>query len=303
MPKRASTVVVTSDAELLAHLKERLRYDSRRGLLFREPGYPGFVGGERVGSPQSGGKLQACFLGLRIQVDRLIWLWETGSLPSGPLLHIDGDPRNDRFSNLRVGRRAPKPRPKKSRPAPPPKPARVRKTPEQKRATRAAYRAAHPEIYASASKRSRERMKRENPERFRANEERAKRYSKTWMKTPKGRASAKVQRQRRRTRLAGAPGVGLTRDEWLAICRSQTDDAGSVCCAYCKRPCDPTVDHVVPLARGGRHEASNIVAACVTCNSSKCDRLITEWERARQLLSEVELVRLSGLTARLLEAT
>jgi 5-methylcytosine-specific restriction endonuclease McrA len=37
-----------------------------------------------------------------------------------------------------------------------------------------------------------------------------------------------------------------------------------------------TFDHVVPRARGGRTEWSNIVAACVRCNARKADRTPAE---------------------------
>nr|WP_307720755.1 HNH endonuclease [Cellulomonas biazotea] len=41
-----------------------------------------------------------------------------------------------------------------------------------------------------------------------------------------------------------------------------------------------TVDHVHPRSRGGRHEWTNVVAACVRCNHRKADRLLHEigWE-------------------------
>lgn len=43
-------------------------------------------------------------------------------------------------------------------------------------------------------------------------------------------------------------------------------------CAYCDAmilPEDRTLDHKVPLGRGGPHSAVNLVMACFTCNSSK----------------------------------
>lgn len=50
-------------------------------------------------------------------------------------------------------------------------------------------------------------------------------------------------------------------------------------CAYCGGGAD-TVDHVHPRSRGGRHEWTNVVAACVRCNHRKADRLLHEigWE-------------------------
>lgn len=46
-------------------------------------------------------------------------------------------------------------------------------------------------------------------------------------------------------------------------------------CAYCAGRAE-TVDHVVPRSRGGRHEWSNVVAACRRCNHRKADRLVGE---------------------------
>ena len=44
-------------------------------------------------------------------------------------------------------------------------------------------------------------------------------------------------------------------------------------CAYCGvQPCN-SVDHVIPIARGGTDEWDNLVAACGTCNSRKRDRM------------------------------
>jgi 5-methylcytosine-specific restriction endonuclease McrA len=45
-------------------------------------------------------------------------------------------------------------------------------------------------------------------------------------------------------------------------------------CHYCPAPAT-TVDHVVPVARGGGH-AGNLVPACTSCNASKGARLEPE---------------------------
>jgi 5-methylcytosine-specific restriction endonuclease McrA len=51
-------------------------------------------------------------------------------------------------------------------------------------------------------------------------------------------------------------------------------------CFYCKgqhEPDDLTIDHVIPIDQGGRHEAANIVLACGICNSSKGNRTPDQW--------------------------
>jgi hypothetical protein len=49
-------------------------------------------------------------------------------------------------------------------------------------------------------------------------------------------------------------------------------------CKYCGSPKDLTVDHVVPLTRGGTCGLDNLVTACRPCNSSKNDKTPSEWK-------------------------
>lgn len=49
-------------------------------------------------------------------------------------------------------------------------------------------------------------------------------------------------------------------------------------CAYCPAKLDLTMDHVVPLSRGGRHTATNLVPACERCNRMKADMYLSEWK-------------------------
>jgi 5-methylcytosine-specific restriction endonuclease McrA len=51
-------------------------------------------------------------------------------------------------------------------------------------------------------------------------------------------------------------------------------------CAYCQRQHHPdalTIDHIIPLKQGGRHEAANICLACRKCNFSKGNRTPEQW--------------------------
>jgi len=46
-------------------------------------------------------------------------------------------------------------------------------------------------------------------------------------------------------------------------------------CAYCGKlspESDLTVEHIVPVSRGGRHEWTNVVTACRSCNTRKGNR-------------------------------
>jgi 5-methylcytosine-specific restriction endonuclease McrA len=43
-------------------------------------------------------------------------------------------------------------------------------------------------------------------------------------------------------------------------------------CHYCGQEAN-TVDHLIPISKGGTDEATNMVAACIKCNSGKRDRI------------------------------
>ncbi|MBI4699495.1 MAG: HNH endonuclease [Nitrospirae bacterium] len=52
-------------------------------------------------------------------------------------------------------------------------------------------------------------------------------------------------------------------------------------CYYCYRevlPQDLTMDHIVPVIRGGRSAKNNIVPSCKECNNKKRHALPFEWE-------------------------
>jgi 5-methylcytosine-specific restriction endonuclease McrA len=48
-------------------------------------------------------------------------------------------------------------------------------------------------------------------------------------------------------------------------------------CTYCGVAGKMTLDHVVPIQRGGSHSVGNLVPACGSCNFSKGQKLLIEW--------------------------
>lgn len=80
----------------------------------------------------------------------------------------------------------------------------------------------------------------------------------------------------RRARLKGALG-NHTYADWLNTLR-----IWNWACAYCGSRDQITKDHAVPISRGGSDYIGNIVPACLSCNSAKCDRTITEWRHGWQ---------------------
>jgi len=84
-----------------------------------------------------------------------------------------------------------------------------------------------------------------------------------------------AKEQRRRTRLKNNGVYLVTEKEMQKMYASK--------CFYCKVADATTVDHVVPIAKGGTHSIGNLLPACRPCNESKKAKLLIEWkiERAR----------------------
>lgn len=76
--------------------------------------------------------------------------------------------------------------------------------------------------------------------------------------------------------------TGSKRRRWRIYESLTVLTANDGCCVYCSRT-SQTMDHVIPLARGGADELSNLVPACHACNNSKNDKTPVEWWTGRWL--------------------
>jgi 5-methylcytosine-specific restriction endonuclease McrA len=106
-----------------------------------------------------------------------------------------------------------------------------------------------------------------NPEKAKANRLKANR---TYSKAHPDKMADK--QHRRRAILAAAPQVERV-DRKVIIKRDKQT------CYMCRRKLtlrDVTLDHVIPLSRGGSHIASNLRVACGHCNFAKHNRLLAE---------------------------
>lgn len=48
-------------------------------------------------------------------------------------------------------------------------------------------------------------------------------------------------------------------------------------CCFCGKPQAETLDHLVPLAKGGYTSPGNLLPACASCNHAKSDRHWLDW--------------------------
>lgn len=101
----------------------------------------------------------------------------------------------------------------------------------------------------------------ENPEHHRA-------LRKAWREAniEQARAQCRAYWHRRRTGSDPSPDI----DEYAEALMREP-------CAYCGTTEDITIDHVIPVSRGGKHVRGNLAPACRRCNSSKGSKPLDEW--------------------------
>lgn len=73
----------------------------------------------------------------------------------------------------------------------------------------------------------------------------------------------RAARHRRRAKIRSNPDNDLTSDE-IKLLMANYDF-----CIYCNEKSDLSIDHIIPIARGGANTLSNLVVACGSCNSRK----------------------------------
>lgn len=129
-------------------------------------------------------------------------------------------------------------------------------------------------------------------ERYRKNPDRTKQYCRQWRAANRERKNAserarrlknwertsqltRITKAKRRDRIAGAR---YQLRDWQAMC----DWFGDAClCCHSSAPI--TVDHVIPLARGGTNTIENLQPLCDKCNKSKGARRATDYRNPVQL--------------------
>lgn len=57
-------------------------------------------------------------------------------------------------------------------------------------------------------------------------------------------------------------------------------------CFMCGSAKNQSLDHVIPISRGGTHSVGNIMTLCKNCNASKNARTITEWKHSKSMLGD-----------------
>lgn len=96
------------------------------------------------------------------------------------------------------------------------------------------------------------------------NREHVREYGRKWAAAHRDRIKAKNSRRYAASR--GAEGK-VTAEEWAAILFCHNGR-----CAHCGSSQRITIDHIVPVSKGGQHCPQNLQPLCLSCNARKKDR-------------------------------
>jgi 5-methylcytosine-specific restriction endonuclease McrA len=109
-----------------------------------------------------------------------------------------------------------------------------------------------------------------------------------------GNRSRRARAARKRSRRLDLVVNDLTGEQWAAL-KAAWDG-----CAYCGATDGPLQrDCVLAISRGGRYTVDNVVPACASCNTSKCNEEVTTWLRRKRLDERAFLTRYMQIRAAL----
>lgn len=126
------------------------------------------------------------------------------------------------------------------------------------------------EVLERANKKYKQKLAEQGTSPYLKNKAERQKKDKIYLATDAGRIVHRASSARRRSRVLGAEGSFDTK-QWKEILSFYSPDGN---CLHCRKQEALTLDHVVPLSKGGRGSISNIQPLCKSCNSSKHDKTI-----------------------------
>lgn len=111
-----------------------------------------------------------------------------------------------------------------------------------------------------------------------AREYRARNYEKRIEVERRSRAKLKEKHRAARNARQSIRNRKLNNEEFVILPKELRRIYSSPC-YMCGSIENQSIDHIIPLSRGGRHSVGNILTLCLRCNMSKHARTITEWKK------------------------
>lgn len=131
---------------------------------------------------------------------------------------------------------------------------------------------------------------------YKKNREAIAQKQKRYQSSPKGRVTKVAAFHRREARKLNNHSFPYTKQQI-----DQLKQSFGHCCAYCGTLTSLTLDHFVPVTnKGGPDCLGNLVPACLSCNSSKCDSDAQEWYERQPFYSQKrwqKILKVLGRTA------
>ncbi|WP_160295997.1 HNH endonuclease [Aliterella atlantica] len=164
---------------------------------------------------------------------------------------------------------------------------RYRKNPQEYKAKARAYQKQHPEKRKEWSTKSnlnrrdykqqwafrnRDRLLKQKREYYYANRDYYLERKRQRLQTPQGRMVVRVSNCKRRAIKKTNHHVNYTAEQVKQLFLDFNN-----CCAYCGSKKNLSLDHFLPLSRGGADCFGNLIPACGLCNSSKSAADPKEW--------------------------
>lgn len=152
---------------------------------------------------------------------------------------------------------------------------------EKRRRKQEEYNHTHREYTRKYGQDNRESIIKKKRNRYKANPELQKERTRLWRENNPEKDKERTRRyrenhpnmlvmaaQNRRARTIGNGGT-YTQAEWEALCKQY-----DYLCLCCKEQNPLTVDHVIPISKGGSNSIDNLQPLCRGCNSRKGTRVI-----------------------------
>ena len=104
---------------------------------------------------------------------------------------------------------------------------------------------------------------------YASNREKELERNKKWVQSNSGYQA--IRNQKRRANVLGNGG-NLSLDDWRKI--KEKYNFVCLCCGKREPEVVLTIDHVIPVSKGGMNDVTNIQPLCLPCNSRKNDKII-----------------------------